>query len=166
MRWEKRYTSQYIIYPTYINKLAHKQTQHTVHFLTSGFYKTEWYLISFFKLVCVCCPGVEDVTDYDPNLLSDPQWPCGKHKRVLIFASYMVKHFFFTTNVNEKSKLEEIIWECYGFPVSYRMLLCLSGNRNNNPLWQHDLNSSIIGRLLRYNIPLCVRLSQSVVINL
>ncbi|XP_041861102.1 CDK5 and ABL1 enzyme substrate 2 [Melanotaenia boesemani] len=33
--------------------------------------------------------GVEDVTDYDPNLLSDPQWPCGKHKRVLIFASYM-----------------------------------------------------------------------------
>ncbi|XP_022619129.1 CDK5 and ABL1 enzyme substrate 2-like [Seriola dumerili] len=33
--------------------------------------------------------GVDDVTDYDPNLLSDHQWPCGKHKRVLIFASYM-----------------------------------------------------------------------------
>ncbi|XP_053174080.1 CDK5 and ABL1 enzyme substrate 2-like [Scomber japonicus] len=33
--------------------------------------------------------GLEDVTDYDPNVLSDPQWPCGKHKRVLIFASYM-----------------------------------------------------------------------------
>ncbi|KAF7210235.1 CDK5 and ABL1 enzyme substrate 2 [Nothobranchius furzeri] len=33
--------------------------------------------------------GVEDVLDYDPNLLSDPQWPCGKHKRVLIFTSYM-----------------------------------------------------------------------------
>ncbi|KAM4563604.1 CDK5 and ABL1 enzyme substrate 2 isoform 1-T1 [Odontesthes bonariensis] len=33
--------------------------------------------------------GMEDVTDYDPNLLCDPQWPCGKHKRVLIFASYM-----------------------------------------------------------------------------
>ncbi|KAM7405300.1 hypothetical protein PAMP_012573 [Pampus punctatissimus] len=33
--------------------------------------------------------GLEDVMDYDPNLLSDPQWPCGKHKRVLIFASYM-----------------------------------------------------------------------------
>ncbi|TRY84015.1 hypothetical protein DNTS_013562 [Danionella cerebrum] len=32
--------------------------------------------------------GLED-TDYDPNMLSDPQWPCGKHKRVLIFASYM-----------------------------------------------------------------------------
>ncbi|XP_055747146.1 CDK5 and ABL1 enzyme substrate 2-like isoform X2 [Salvelinus fontinalis] len=33
--------------------------------------------------------GVDDASDYDPNLLSDPQWPCGKHKRVLIFASYM-----------------------------------------------------------------------------
>ncbi|XP_056105987.1 CDK5 and ABL1 enzyme substrate 2 [Rhinichthys klamathensis goyatoka] len=32
--------------------------------------------------------GLED-TEYDPNMLSDPQWPCGKHKRVLIFASYM-----------------------------------------------------------------------------
>ncbi|KAF3858126.1 hypothetical protein F7725_011327 [Dissostichus mawsoni] len=27
--------------------------------------------------------------EYDPNLLDDPQWPCGKHKRVLIFPSYM-----------------------------------------------------------------------------
>uniref|UniRef100_A0A8C6T2T5 Cdk5 and Abl enzyme substrate 2b n=1 Tax=Neogobius melanostomus TaxID=47308 RepID=A0A8C6T2T5_9GOBI len=33
--------------------------------------------------------GVEDFLDYDPNVLNDPQWPCGKHKRVLIFASYM-----------------------------------------------------------------------------
>lgn len=31
-----------------------------------------------------------EVAEYDPNLLDDPQWPCGKHKRVLIFASYMV----------------------------------------------------------------------------
>ncbi|KAI5279795.1 Cdk5 And Abl1 Enzyme Substrate 2 [Manis pentadactyla] len=30
-----------------------------------------------------------DALEYDPNLLDDPQWPCGKHKRVLIFASYM-----------------------------------------------------------------------------
>ncbi|XP_073795937.1 CDK5 and ABL1 enzyme substrate 2 isoform X2 [Danio rerio] len=34
--------------------------------------------------------GLED-SDYDPNMLSDPQWPCGKHKRVLIFASYMTQ---------------------------------------------------------------------------
>lgn len=32
-----------------------------------------------------------DVLEYNPNLLDDPQWPCGKHKRVLIFASYMVR---------------------------------------------------------------------------
>ncbi|XP_051489214.1 CDK5 and ABL1 enzyme substrate 2 [Apus apus] len=30
-----------------------------------------------------------EATEYDPNILDDPQWPCGKHKRVLIFASYM-----------------------------------------------------------------------------
>uniref|UniRef100_A0A671FMW4 Cdk5 and Abl enzyme substrate 2 n=1 Tax=Rhinolophus ferrumequinum TaxID=59479 RepID=A0A671FMW4_RHIFE len=30
-----------------------------------------------------------DTLEYNPNLLDDPQWPCGKHKRVLIFASYM-----------------------------------------------------------------------------
>ncbi|XP_073931184.1 CDK5 and ABL1 enzyme substrate 2 isoform X2 [Castor canadensis] len=30
-----------------------------------------------------------DTLEYNPNLLDDPQWPCGKHKRVLIFASHM-----------------------------------------------------------------------------
>ncbi|KAM4610935.1 CDK5 and ABL1 enzyme substrate 2 [Polymixia lowei] len=34
-------------------------------------------------------PCTEDTGEYDPNLLSDPQWPCGRHKRVLIFASYV-----------------------------------------------------------------------------
>ncbi|XP_043985505.1 CDK5 and ABL1 enzyme substrate 2 isoform X2 [Gambusia affinis] len=34
-------------------------------------------------------PNTEEVGDYDPNLLSDPRWPCGRHKRVLIFASYV-----------------------------------------------------------------------------
>ncbi|XP_029362565.1 CDK5 and ABL1 enzyme substrate 2 [Echeneis naucrates] len=34
-------------------------------------------------------PHSEEVAEYDPNLLSDPQWPCGRHKRVLIFASYV-----------------------------------------------------------------------------
>uniref|UniRef100_A0A672RTK7 Cdk5 and Abl enzyme substrate 1 n=1 Tax=Sinocyclocheilus grahami TaxID=75366 RepID=A0A672RTK7_SINGR len=33
-----------------------------------------------------------DFREYDPNLLDDPQWPCGKHKRVLIFPSYMVSY--------------------------------------------------------------------------
>lgn len=36
---------------------------------------------------------VDELSDYDPNLLSDPQWPCGKHKRVLIFGSYVVSFF-------------------------------------------------------------------------
>ncbi|XP_023597375.1 CDK5 and ABL1 enzyme substrate 2 [Trichechus manatus latirostris] len=30
-----------------------------------------------------------DALEYNPDLLDDPRWPCGKHKRVLIFASYM-----------------------------------------------------------------------------
>ncbi|XP_008412633.1 CDK5 and ABL1 enzyme substrate 2-like isoform X2 [Poecilia reticulata] len=34
-------------------------------------------------------PNIEEAGDYDPNLLSDPRWPCGRHKRVLIFASYV-----------------------------------------------------------------------------
>ncbi|KAL2763479.1 CDK5 and ABL1 enzyme substrate 2, partial [Daubentonia madagascariensis] len=32
---------------------------------------------------------IGDTLEYNPDLLDDPQWPCGKHKRVLIFASYM-----------------------------------------------------------------------------
>ncbi|XP_072267423.1 CDK5 and ABL1 enzyme substrate 1 isoform X2 [Pyxicephalus adspersus] len=32
---------------------------------------------------------IGDFIEYDPNLLDDPQWPCGKHKRVLTFPSYM-----------------------------------------------------------------------------
>ncbi|MBN3292443.1 CABL1 enzyme, partial [Polypterus senegalus] len=32
---------------------------------------------------------IGEFLEYDPNLLDDPQWPCGKHKRVLIFPSYM-----------------------------------------------------------------------------
>lgn len=37
-----------------------------------------------------------DAVEYNPNLLDDPQWPCGKHKRVLIFASYMVSSMALT----------------------------------------------------------------------
>ncbi|EPY87476.1 hypothetical protein CB1_000243012 [Camelus ferus] len=38
-----------------------------------------------------------DTLEYNPDLLDDPQWPCGKHKRVLIFASYMVRASYMTT---------------------------------------------------------------------
>lgn len=40
--------------------------------------------------MCSLGSDLGDFMDYDPNLLDDPQWPCGKHKRVLIFPSYMV----------------------------------------------------------------------------
>ncbi|XP_053740211.1 CDK5 and ABL1 enzyme substrate 1 isoform X3 [Synchiropus splendidus] len=41
-------------------------------------------------LPCCLAAGNElEFREYDPNLLDDPQWPCGKHKRVLIFPSYM-----------------------------------------------------------------------------
>lgn len=36
---------------------------------------------------------MSEFREYDPNLLDDPQWPCGKHKRVLIFPSYMVSNW-------------------------------------------------------------------------
>ncbi|KAL2308454.1 hypothetical protein Nmel_001495 [Mimus melanotis] len=48
---------------------------------------------SFQILYLNCCfigSDLGDFVEYDPNLLDDPQWPCGKHKRVLIFPSYMV----------------------------------------------------------------------------
>uniref|UniRef100_A0A3P9HDS2 Cdk5 and Abl enzyme substrate 1 n=1 Tax=Oryzias latipes TaxID=8090 RepID=A0A3P9HDS2_ORYLA len=51
-----------------------------------------------------------DIREYDPNLLDDPQWPCGKHKRVLIFPSYMttvieyVKPFDLKKDMNETFK--------------------------------------------------------------
>lgn len=49
-------------------------------------YTSFWTLL---RLLSV--PDAEEAADYDPNLLSDPQWPCGRHKRVLIFASYVVR---------------------------------------------------------------------------
>ncbi|XP_034445769.1 CDK5 and ABL1 enzyme substrate 2-like isoform X1 [Hippoglossus hippoglossus] len=55
-------------------------------------------------------PHAEEVAEYDPHLLSDPQWPCGRHKRVLIFASYVttvieyVKPSDLKKNMNETFK--------------------------------------------------------------
>ncbi|KAL3064700.1 CDK5 and ABL1 enzyme substrate 2 [Trematomus bernacchii] len=57
--------------------------------------------------------GLEDVTDYDPNLLSDPQWPCGKHKRVLIFASYMTTVIEYVKPSDLKKDMNETFKEKY-----------------------------------------------------
>ncbi|XP_034733328.1 CDK5 and ABL1 enzyme substrate 2 [Etheostoma cragini] len=66
-----------------------------------------------FYLRCVFCPGLEDVADYDPNLLSDPQWPCGKHKRVLIFASYMTTVIEYVKPSDLKKDMNETFKEKY-----------------------------------------------------
>ncbi|XP_029012847.1 CDK5 and ABL1 enzyme substrate 2 [Betta splendens] len=57
--------------------------------------------------------GVDDVTDYDPNLLSDPQWPCGKHKRVLIFASYMTTVIEYVKPSDLKKDMNETFKDKY-----------------------------------------------------
>lgn len=51
----------------------------------------------------VTSAGVDELSDYNPNLLSDPQWPCGKHKRVLIFGSYVVSIFHFEALMSFKA---------------------------------------------------------------
>lgn len=53
-----------------------------------------------------------DFREYDPNLLDDPQWPCGKHKRVLIFPSYMVRKYSswtYTSNNNNNSNCSLVL---------------------------------------------------------
>lgn len=53
-----------------------------------------------------------EAAEYDPNLLDDPQWPCGKHKRVLIFASYMVSnwHTWTEETLPDRSSYKECFW--------------------------------------------------------
>ncbi|XP_024860279.1 CDK5 and ABL1 enzyme substrate 2 [Kryptolebias marmoratus] len=57
--------------------------------------------------------SVDDVTEYDPNLLSDPQWPCGKHKRVLIFASYMTTVIEYVKPSDLKKDMNETFKDKY-----------------------------------------------------
>ncbi|XP_041955089.1 CDK5 and ABL1 enzyme substrate 2 [Alosa sapidissima] len=54
--------------------------------------------------------GLDD-SDYDPNLLSDHQWPCGKHKRVLIFASYMTTVIEYVKPSDMKKDMNETFKE-------------------------------------------------------
>ncbi|XP_031422464.1 CDK5 and ABL1 enzyme substrate 2 isoform X2 [Clupea harengus] len=57
--------------------------------------------------------GVDELGDYDPNLLSDPQWPCGKHKRVLIFASYVTTVIEYVKPSDLKKDMNETFKEKY-----------------------------------------------------
>ncbi|XP_061839781.1 CDK5 and ABL1 enzyme substrate 2 [Nerophis lumbriciformis] len=67
----------------------------------------------------------EEVADYDPNLLSDPQWPCGRHKRVLIFASYVTTVMEYVKPSDLKKDMNETFKE--KFP---HILLTLSKIRS------------------------------------
>ncbi|XP_075428723.1 CDK5 and ABL1 enzyme substrate 2, partial [Ascaphus truei] len=87
-----------------------------------------------------------EIIEYNPNILDDPQWPCGKHKRVLIFASYMttvieyVKPSDLKKDMNEtfkekfphvkltlskirslKREMRNVGWECNLEPVTVAM---------------------------------------------
>ncbi|CAL1606493.1 unnamed protein product [Knipowitschia caucasica] len=50
-------------------------------------------------------------TEYDPNLLSDPQWPCGRHKRVLVFASHLMTVIEYAKPSDLKKNMNEIFKE-------------------------------------------------------
>lgn len=72
----------------------------------------------FLLLLFVIIPGNDlgDFREYDPNLLDDPQWPCGKHKRVLIFPSYMVrKSLSGTLHIIVVTAASAASGECYVF---------------------------------------------------
>ncbi|XP_054464686.1 CDK5 and ABL1 enzyme substrate 2 [Anoplopoma fimbria] len=56
-------------------------------------------------------PCIEEVVEYDPNLLSDPQWPCGRHKRVLTFASYVTTVVEYVKPSDLKKDMNEIFKE-------------------------------------------------------
>ncbi|XP_034028914.1 CDK5 and ABL1 enzyme substrate 2-like isoform X2 [Thalassophryne amazonica] len=56
-------------------------------------------------------PYMEEVAEYDPNLLSDPHWPCGRHKRVLIFASYVTTVIEYVKPSDLKKDMNEMFKE-------------------------------------------------------
>ncbi|XP_069607273.1 CDK5 and ABL1 enzyme substrate 2 isoform X1 [Ranitomeya imitator] len=56
--------------------------------------------------------GIEsDNIEYNPDILDDPQWPCGKHKRVLIFASYMTTVIEYVKPSDLKKDMNEMFKE-------------------------------------------------------
>ncbi|XP_026526109.1 CDK5 and ABL1 enzyme substrate 1 isoform X3 [Notechis scutatus] len=91
-----------------------------------------------------------DYTEYNPNLLDDPQWPCGKHKRVLIFPSYMVSIILMKENSeilldfsscfsNIKGALIHFSWNSSRFPIFLLLLrYCCSVYRHLVIFHQRD----------------------------
>ncbi|XP_035596133.2 CDK5 and ABL1 enzyme substrate 2-like isoform X2 [Oncorhynchus keta] len=59
--------------------------------------------------------NIEDLPDYDPYLLSDPQWPCGRHKRVLIFSSYVTTVIEYVKPSDLKKDMNETFKEKFPY---------------------------------------------------
>ena len=49
--------------------------------------------------------------EYNPNLLDDPQWPCGKHKHILILTSYMTTVIEYVKPADLKKDMNETFRE-------------------------------------------------------
>ncbi|KAG7281085.1 hypothetical protein CRUP_027622 [Coryphaenoides rupestris] len=60
-------------------------------------------------------PCGEEVLEYDPSWLSDPQWPCGRHKRVLIFASYVTTVIEYVKPSDLKKNMNEMFKEKFPY---------------------------------------------------
>ncbi|XP_069809877.1 CDK5 and ABL1 enzyme substrate 2 isoform X2 [Dendropsophus ebraccatus] len=56
-----------------------------------------------------------EIIEYNPDILDDPQWPCGKHKRVLIFASYMTTVIEYVKPSDLKKDMNEMFKEKFPY---------------------------------------------------
>uniref|UniRef100_A0A8D0HH53 Cdk5 and Abl enzyme substrate 1 n=1 Tax=Sphenodon punctatus TaxID=8508 RepID=A0A8D0HH53_SPHPU len=95
-----------------------------------------------------------DYIEYDPNLLDDPQWPCGKHKRVLIFPSYMTTVIDYVKPSDLKKDMNETFKE--KFP---HIKLTLSKIRRYKAQYAaahaYILKLALKGKLNKQNRKLC-----------
>lgn len=89
---------------------------------------------------------VGDFREYDPNLLDDPQWPCGKHKRVLIFPSYMASccwccfvYFFFPSPFSHRNTQNTLSLSHRRSPAE--KLLSRLGQRSGLISWSHKVTA-------------------------
>ncbi|KAE8574599.1 hypothetical protein XENTR_v10003498 [Xenopus tropicalis] len=102
------------LYPTnaLVSKKSEGQTPAPPHRVSS--YESAKRNFSSARFTQVA-PGSElesgEIVEYDPNILDDPQWPCGKHKRVLIFASYMTTVIEYVKPADLKKDMNETFKE-------------------------------------------------------
>ncbi|KAG8447136.1 hypothetical protein GDO86_014552, partial [Hymenochirus boettgeri] len=102
------------LYPTnaFVNKKAESQPPAPPHRISSCESAKRNLSSAKFKPVSAG-PELEsgESMEYNPNILDDPQWPCGKHKRVLIFASYMTTVIEYVKPADLKKDMNETFKE-------------------------------------------------------